>query len=391
MATQDRVKVGIIGAGFIGQMHAEAFERVPNAEVVAIASPNAERGQALAGRFGIPRHLTDYRDLLAIADLDMVTLGVPNDRHAAVCIDAARAGKHVVREKPLCLTLAEADAMIAASKEAGVKLMYAEELCFAPKYVRAKRLVEEGALGDVFLVKQSEEHGGPHSPWFWDVERSGGGVLLDMGCHSIAFCRWIMGNQPIRRVSATMGTFVHGDKTRGEDHALVMLTFAGGGIGVCENSWAKLGGVDDRAEIYGSLGNTRADLLRGSSLTTYSDAGYGYAVEKATTTRGWTFTMFEETWNYGFPQEMQHFVDCVARDEPPLITGEDGRAVLEAIYAAYLSAGTGRAVELPLDAATVASAAKPIDLWLGNEVGGRRSEGGGVRSQKSGVRDERRA
>ena len=363
----DRVKVGIIGSGFIGQLHAEAFARVPNAEVVAVASPNAERGRALAEAHGIHRHLTDYRDLLNLDEIDLVTIGAPNDLHAPICIDAAKAGKHVVCEKPLCLTLEQADAMIAACREAGVKLMYAEELCFAPKYVRAKLLVEEGALGDVFLVKQSEEHFGPHSPWFWDVNRSGGGVLLDMGCHSIAFCRWIMGNKPIIRVSATMGTFVHGDKTRGEDHSLTVLTFAGGGIGVCENSWAKGGGVDDRAEVYGSKGNTRADLLRGSSLTTYSDVGYGYAVEKASTTQGWTFTMYEESWNYGFPQEMQHFVDCVQRDEQPFVTGEDGRAVLEAIYAAYQSAGTGRAVDLPLGPV---KAAKPIDLWLGGDSEG---------------------
>jgi len=360
---RDRVKVGIVGAGFIGEMHAEALARVPNAEVVAIASPSTERGQALAGRFGIPRHFTDYREMLALDDLELVTVGVPNDLHAAVCIAAAEAGKHVVCEKPLCLTLAEADRIIAAGRAGNVKMMYAEELIFAPKYVRARQLVDEGALGDVFLVKQSEEHDGPHSPWFWDVNRSGGGVLLDMGCHSIAFCRWVMGNRPVVRVSATMGTFVHGGKTRGEDHAVCVLTFEGGGIGLCENSWAKGGGVDDRAEIYGSLGNTRADLLRGSSLTTYSESGYGYAVEKAATTTGWTFTMYEESWNYGFPQEMQHFVDCVQQDAPPQVTAEDGRAVLEIVYAAYLSAGTGRAIDLPLD--PVPEVAVPIDLWLG--------------------------
>jgi myo-inositol 2-dehydrogenase / D-chiro-inositol 1-dehydrogenase len=186
-----------------------------------------------------------------------------------------------------------------------------------------------------------------------------------MGCHSIAFCRCIFDNRPIATVSATMGTFVHDDKTLGEDHALCVMTFEGGGIGVAENSWAKGGGVDDRAEIYGTKGNTRADLLRGSSLTTYSDVGYGYAVEKAETTVGWTFTMYEETWNYGFPQEMQHFTNCVQRDEPPLVTAEDGRAVLEAIYAAYLSAATGNAVQMPLGG--VPTIKKPIDLWLGSD------------------------
>jgi predicted dehydrogenase len=357
----DRVKVGIIGGGFIANLHLEAFQHVHNAKVVALASPNAERGQALANQYGVPQHLTDYHDLLNIDDIDMVTLGVPNDLHAQVTVDSARAGKHVVCEKPLCLNLDQADNMIEACRKAGVKLMYAEELCFAPKYVRAKRLVAEGALGDVFIVKQSEEHYGPHSPWFWDINRSGGGVLLDMGCHSIAYCRWIYDNQPIKSVQAKMGTYVHRDKTKGEDHALCILTFDNGAIGLCENSWAKTGGVDDRVEIYGSKGNTRADLLRGSSLTTYSDVGYGYAVEKATTTQGWTFTMYEENWNYGFPQEMQHFTDCVAKDEQPMMTGEDGRAVLEAMYAAYLSAGTGKVVDLPLSRVSVE---KPIDLWL---------------------------
>ena len=181
--------------------------------------------------------------------------------------------------------------MIDACRKAGVLLMYAEELCFAPKYVRAKQLVDEGALGTVFLVKQSEEHFGPHAPWFWDVDRSGGGVLLDMGCHSIEFAQ---------ERAAKMSIYV--DKTEGEDHSFCVVEYGAGGL--AENSWAKPGGVDDRCEIYGSGGFTRADLLRGSALLTYSEAGYGYAVEKAATTRGYTFTMFEEIWNYGFPQEM---------------------------------------------------------------------------------------
>jgi predicted dehydrogenase len=104
---------------------------------------------------------------------------------------------------------------------------------------------------------------------------------------------------------------------------------------------------------------TVADLLRGSSLTTFSEPGYGYAVEKAPDTRGWTFTMFEETWNYGFPQEMAHFVQCVRDDLTPLETGEDGRQVLELICAAYESARTGQKVPLPFPN----NARRPIDLW----------------------------
>ena len=126
-----------------------------------------------------------------------------------------------------------------------------------------------------------------------------------------------------------MGTFVHGDKTQGEDHAIVVIEYEGNRLAFAEDSWAKPGGMDDRVEIYGSQGHTRADMLRGNALITYSNTGYGYAVEKAETTKGWTFTTFEETWNYGFPQEMQHFVNCVAGTETPIETGEDGREVIE--------------------------------------------------------------
>jgi len=356
-----KTRVGLIGTGFIGDIHAATFRMVPEAEVVAVASPTPGKAKAFAGERGIPKAFQDYRDLLALKEVDVVTLGIPNYLHAQVAIDAAKAGKHVICEKPLCRTLEEADRMIEACHKAGVLLMYAEELCFAPKYVRAKQLAEEGALGRVFLVKQSEEHFGPHMPWFWDVEKSGGGVLLDMGCHSIEYARWLLGKPKVKSVFAGMGTYVHGDKTRGEDHSFCIVEYEGGRAALAENSWAKQGGVDDRCEVYGSAGFTRADLLRGSSLLTYSETGYGYAVEKAATTQGYTFTMFEELWNYGFPQEMAHFVRCVQGKETPIETGEDGREVLKIIYAAYESAGTGRRIAWPYKPRQVD---KPIDLWL---------------------------
>ena len=358
---KDKVKVGLIGSGFVADIHAHAFRNfVQNAEVMAVASPTPGKAAQFAEKRGIAHSFEDYKELLAMDEIDMVTLALPNDLHCQAAVDAAKVGKHVVCEKPLCRTLEQADTMIAACKEKGVLLMYAEELLFAPKYVRARTLVDEGALGDAFLVKQWEEHYGPHEPWFWDVNRSGGGVLLDMGCHSIEFARCVFGKPEARSVSATMGTYVHSDKTEGEDHSICIVEYEGGRIGLAENSWAKPGGVDDRCEIYGSKGNTRADLLRGNALVTYSDVGYGYAVEKAETTRGWTFTMFEEVWNYGFPQEMQHFVNCVLGKEEPIETGEDGREVLKIILAAYQSMGEGKKIAWPYDPPKVE---KPIDLW----------------------------
>jgi predicted dehydrogenase len=353
------VGVGIIGSQFVATIHAESLRSCAQADLIAVASPTSGHARSFAERFAIPRHFSDYGDLLALPEIDMVVVGAPNQLHCAITLDAAAAGKHVVMEKPLCLNLDEADRMIEACGKAGVKLMYAEELCFAPKYVRLKQLLDSGALGRPTLVKQSEKHDGPHADHFWDVERSGGGVTMDMGCHAVEFFRWMLGRPAIKSVYAQMTTLVHGERTRGDDNAILVLEFEGGTIAVAEESWTKLGGMDDRAEVHGSLGVAFADLLHGNAIETYSAKGYDYAVEKAGSTAGWSFTIYEEAWNYGFPQEMAHFVDCVQKDRKPLVTGEDGRMVLQAIFAAYESARTGCKVTLPFES----NAKKPIDLW----------------------------
>jgi myo-inositol 2-dehydrogenase/D-chiro-inositol 1-dehydrogenase len=335
------IRVGIIGAGNIANIHAEAFRFVADAEVVAVASLDGEQGQALARQYRVPNVFADYRELLRLSDLDAVTIACPNDLHARVTI-ATAAGKHVICEKPIALNLEECEAMIEACLKAGVLLLYAEQLLFAPRYVDAKTMADEGALGRVNYVRQFECHYGPHSDWFWDVERSDGGVLMDMGCHSIALARWVFDNAPIESVSAELGTFVYGDRTDGEDHSICVLRFPGDRMALLENSWANINGADERAELYGSEGLTVAHLWRDGSLTNR---------------HGWT----ELVWKQGFPREMEHFVRCMRGEEQPRSTGEDGRAVLEAIIAAYASAGRGERVSLPFTGARQVK--KPIDAW----------------------------
>jgi predicted dehydrogenase len=358
------VRVGLVGSQFISSIHLDALRTVPGAEIVAVTSATEGHAKGFAERHGIARWFTDYRKMYELPDLDLVVLGLPNDLHCEATVAAAQAGKHVLCEKPLCMNLPEADRMIDACRRCKVKLMYAEELCFTPKYVRLKQLVDEKALGQIHLVKQAEKHDGPHASWFWDVRRSGGGVTFDMGCHAIEFFRWLLGGPQggkanVRSVYADMGTYVHGDKTQGDDSSILILKMDGGATAIAEESWAKPGGMDDRAEVYGSEGVAYADLLRGNAIHTYSKPGYGYAVEKAGATQGWSFTIYEEAWNYGFHAEMRHFVDCVREDRQPLCTGEDGRAVLEAIFAAYASAAEGRRIDLPFRT----EARRPIDLW----------------------------
>jgi len=365
MSNKGRVKVGIIGSQFQADIHAESFRIMPDeAEVIAVASPTPGNAEKLAKKYGIPRVFTDYKRMLAEDDIEMVTITAPNYLHAQMTIDIANAGKHVVCEKPMCMTLEEADLMIETCRRKGVLLMFAEELFFAPKYVRAKQMADEGAFGKVYLVKQSEKHFGPHAPWFWDVELSGGGVLMDMGCHGIAFCYWFLDRPEIKNVYCQMSTHVHSDKTKGEDNSICILEFANGAVGLIEDSWARRGGMDDCIEVYGEGGVTYGNMHMGNALPTYSEYGYGYAVEKAPTTQCWTYPVFEELWNYGFPQELHYFARCVHGKEEPKATGEDGRVVLEVLYAAYKSAGTGRKIELPFRPEGIK---KPIDLWLNDD------------------------
>ncbi len=183
---------------------------------------------------------------------------------------------------------------------------------------------------------------------------------MDMGCHGIAFCYWFLGRPKIKSVYCQMGTYAHADKTKGEDNSICILEFENGAVGLIEDSWAKHGGMDDTAEIYGTEGVSYADLHMGNALPTFSGPGYGYAVEKAPSTQGWTYPVFEEHWNYGLPQELRHFARCVRGKEIPRSTGEDGRLVQEVLLAGYQSAGTGRKVELPFRPKGVK---KPIDLW----------------------------
>jgi myo-inositol 2-dehydrogenase/D-chiro-inositol 1-dehydrogenase len=238
--------------------------------------------------------------------------------------------------------------------------MYAEELCFAPKYERARLLAQEGAIGQLYMLKQSEKHSGPHSPWFYDVSLSGGGVMMDMGCHALAWFQWVLGKARPVSVMASMQTVLHKEITKGEDNTVVIVEYDNGVLCVAEDSWAKHGGMDDKSEIHGTAGVIYADLFMGNAALTYSKNGYGYAVEKADTTQGWTFTMVEEVFNQGYPYELRHFVECVRENKEPLVSGKQGRDVLELIYAAYASAREGRKISLPFHAIVE----KPIDLWL---------------------------
>lgn len=360
-----QIKIAILGTGFISQIHMESYRRfVRGAEVVAVWNPNAEHAAQFAAQHEIPQHYSDIDALLQQSGCDAIDLCLPNFLHYEYCMKAISAHKHVIIEKPFCVSLQQADAMIAAAKKEGVRLFYAEQLCFAPKYERVRNLIAAGAIGDIYMLKQSERHSGPHTPWFYDVHRSGGGCVLDLACHGFGWFKWMLGtNCRIKSVYASLSTVYHQAITQGEDNAVVVLEYetADGRTVTClsETSWAKPGGMDDRIEAYGTKGVTYADLFQGNAALTYSAEGYDYAMEKAELSTGWTFTIYEEAFNQGYPQELQHFVDCMREDRDPIYGIENARDVMETVYAVYASARTGTKICLPFHS----DVDLPISLW----------------------------
>lgn len=352
------VRIGIIGSGAITWTHLEALKRVPGVDVVAVASRHLANAESMAGCWGIPHAFDDYRRILEMKSVDAVTVAFPNSLHAKIAIEAVQAGKHVICEKPLCMTISEAKRMIRASKKSNVRIFYAEELPFIPKFIRLKELIDEGALGEIYMIRATSKHAGPYSDWFWKRESAGGGVLIDLGCHAIELCRFLGGKKRVRAVTSHMATYLHREITDLEDHVLLTMEYDDGTIGLVECSWALKGGMDCSAEVFGTEGVCVADPYRDTGLRAYSSEGYGMRPDL---TGGWSSPEVDAVYEKGYVGEMAHFVECIRDGKEPSESVEDGLAVLEIMLAAYESAGTGRRIELPF---MPKGYKRPIDLFF---------------------------
>lgn len=230
-----------------------------------------------------------------------------------------------------------------AARKSGAMHGYAETEVFAPCVVKAREVIEKGGIGRVLWVRSRESHGGPHSPHFWDVEKTGGGAMNDLACHTIAAARYFFGKQDrIVEVMAWGALLVHADKTKGEDNALLLLKFDGGGLGHCELSWTTKGGLDLRNEIHGSEGSIFTDVTRGTPINAFTTTGAGYIVEKADLDFGWTRPLPEEAFAYGYQAEMRHFVECARDGWNPRETYDDGYIVNCVLDAGYQSMHAGK-------------------------------------------------
>lgn len=328
------VRISLLGAGFVSDFYMQGLREVPGQQAAVVYSQTEQRAEKFGRKWGIPQYTTRMEE--AIETGDLVVIGLPNFVHKRAALAAARAGKPVVCTKPLARTADEARDMLEAAESAGVMHGYAETEVFSPAVIHARRLIESGAIGKVLTVRSREAHFGPHADWFWDPQLSGGGALLDMGCHCIAAARYFFGkdDRPAE-VLAWGATLFH--KTKAEDNAVALLRFASGGLAQIEVSWTARGGLDLRNEVFGSDGVVFTDVTRGTPMRAFTRASAGYVVEKAEVDTGWVFPCVDEAGVYGYREEMRHFVECAAGRARPRETFLDGYITNVIMDAAYRS------------------------------------------------------
>jgi predicted dehydrogenase len=345
----DKIKVGIIGSGFIADHHAYSYTLLPNIEIMGVASLLEDQAKELMKKFNIPGEpYKDYKDLLKL-ECDAISVCLPNFLHKDVTIEVLNSGKHALVEKPLARHVSEGVKMLEAEKSSNRKIFYCENNMYAPTFSKVKEIVDEGGLGKIYMGRGKEQHSGPHSAWFYKKDKAGGGALVDLGIHDIACLVWYLGCD-VTEVFCQTKTIVpdRGEfgKCEVEDNAVGVLYFENDAQVIIEESWTAPGGYDMRFELFGTAGQIKVAPTFSNLISVYSETGYGYAVEKASTTAGWTFPVPAEAWNFGYPQEIRHFIDCIIDNKEPLTNGKYGQKILQIVETMYKSAETRKIEEV---------------------------------------------
>jgi predicted dehydrogenase len=347
LGTGGKVGFGILGLG-IGLLHAQQVADLPNAYLAAACDADAARLDRL-GDLACARY-TDYDALLADPQVDVVCICAPNNLHADLGIRAARAGKHVLVEKPIETRLDKADSLIAACREAGVKLGVVSQLRFCPASQKVKRAMEQGVLGrpilgDVYMKFYRAQQYYDQATWRGTRAGDGGGCLINQGIHGLDLLLWMMG--PLACVDGFAETKAR--RIEVEDTAAAVCKFESGALGVIEGTTSVWPDLHLRLELHGEKGTI---LLGGTEMTYVSkwrtlDApdDAGNEEPEPELAGGWAGP-FRQGWLHR--AQLADMADAVLRDRPPAVTGEDGRRVLEAIHAIYRASETGQRVTLPL-------------------------------------------
>ncbi|MFZ0216102.1 MAG: Gfo/Idh/MocA family oxidoreductase [Candidatus Dormiibacterota bacterium] len=343
----------IVGCGVIAPTHARAIQALPNAHLVAAVDVVADKARRLTDDFGGDPE-TDLDRVLARPDVDVVSVCVPSGLHAEIGCRAAAAGKHVLVEKPIDITLEAADRLIAAAKRSGVKLSVVSQYRFSPGVQQVRSLIDEGRLGRLILgdaiVKWYRSQAYYDSgDWRGTWALDGGGCLMNQGIHYVDLLQWLMG--PVESVVAHCATAAH--RIEVEDVALAILTFSNGAMGTLQGSTAVYPGLPERLEISGDGGTVIVEVAQLVLCELQDEQGevgaYG-AKGKAMRERVSTSAAADPAalaQSSHLPQ-MTDLLRAIDTGGEPFITGEAGRKPLEVILAVYESAKQGRPVHLPL-------------------------------------------
>ena len=332
-------QIAMLGTGLIGDFYTMTLQAQRSRDQVRIVySRSAERGKAFQERWGVPESTTDMKAAIEHPDVDVVVIGVPNFLHEEAVGMAAAAGKPVLCTKPLGRNADEARRMLETVEKAGVYAGYLEDLCYTPKTMKAVASVRSGAIGDVTWVRSREAHPGPHSAWFWDGRLTGGGAIVDLGCHCIEIIRNYVGkdNRPLE-VLCHADTLVH--PIDDEDNAVALIRFESGALGQFEVSWTFRGGMDLRDEVAGTDGTIWINtyLRTGFEMFSAGSAG-GYVAEKSEAEQGWMFPVGDDIVELGYVDMFSDQFRALESGSAPRETFYDGYVVNSVMDACFRSA-----------------------------------------------------
>ena len=334
MTSTGRVRLGLIGAGYIGRFHAETIaRRLPDAELVVVADPAAESAGDLAAKLGTEA-TADPAEVVRASELDGVVIAAPARFHADLVVGAAGAGTAVFCEKPMALELPDADRAIAAAEAGGVPLQVGFQRRFAADFLAAREARDAGAVGTPQLLRSLTRDPGLADPGRvppWTIFRE---TLI----HDFDVLLWLNpGAAPVSVFAMADALVAPSFKADGLlDTAAVLIRFDNGALGVAEASFSASYGYDVRAEVFGSGGMVTAGSHERSAMRLYTDAGMTQQTVRANT----------ELFFDAYTAELAHFVECIRIGTTPSVTGRDARAALAVALAAMESVRSGSAVDV---------------------------------------------
>jgi len=333
----NRINIGVIGLGRLGRVYASYLaHRVSSARLVAVADSHFDVAATLAHDLEIPRWYKSHTELLEDAQVDAVAVLTSTKSHKEVVIDAASAGKAIFCEKPIAMSVEDAEEMLAAIAKAGVFFQPAFQRRFDPGYVSAKSRVEDGTIGTPVVITSTSRDPFRPSLEFCDP-RVSGGLIADMGIHDFDLARMFMGE--VKSVYASGAALAYPEmKDIGDiDNAVINLTFRGGGLGAVQLSRNAVFGYDIRTEIWGTKGSLQIGYFRQTPLLVMTKEGISHDA----------VPYFMERFECAYLAQIQNFVDSVLNGREPAVSGSDAIEAIRVSLAATVSCREQRVVEIP--------------------------------------------